>query len=354
MNILVLNTLDGFHLETFFTDRVRTRLEQLGTVRYMKFSNTPEDVAALKEQIRDVDVMFTQWGASAARSGFDKAFYDAAKRLKMIAHTGGSVADLINEEMQQREDFVLLSGNRYYAESVAQGTICYMLLSQRRLYETLKETERNGWAYRTTHNDGLRGKTIGLVSFGMIAKELARMLRVFDCKVKVYSGHGVSAQEQEQYAVEACSLEELFSTCDIVSVHSGLTPKTYHMIDGKLLSLMKDDALLVNTSRGAVIDEAALEKEVKTGRIRAVLDVFEVEPLPLDSGLRNLDNVILVPHNGGPTIDVRELVTLGLIEDVDRYFHGNGKLENQITMEYAKNMTNHAIVEKRTEPKETI
>ena len=354
MNILVLNTLDGFHLETFFTDRVRARLEQLGTVRYMKFSNTPEDVAALKEQIRDVDVMFTQWGASAARSGFDKAFYDAAKRLKMIAHTGGSVADLINEEMQQREDFVLLSGNRYYAESVAQGTICYMLLSQRRLYETLKETERNGWAYRTTYNDGLRGKTIGLVSFGMIAKELARMLRVFDCKVKVYSGHGVSAQEQEKYAVEACSLEELFSTCDIVSIHSGLTPKTYHMIDGKLLSLMKDDALLVNTSRGAVIDEAALEKEVKTGRIRAVLDVFEVEPLPLDSGLRNLDNVIIVPHNGGPTIDVRELVTLGLIEDVERYFHGNGKLENQITMEYAKNMTNHAIVEKRTEPKKTI
>ena len=354
MNILVLNTLDGFHLKTFFTDRVMARLEQLGTVRYMKFSNTPDDIAALKEQIRDIDVMFTQWGASAANSGFDKEFYSAAKRLKMIAHTGGSVADLINEEMQKREDFVLLSGNRYYAESVAQGTICYMLLSQRRLYETLKETERNGWAHRTTRNDGLRGKTIGLVSFGMIAKELARMLRVFDCKVKVYSGHGVSAQEQEKYAVEACSLEELFSTCDIVSVHSGLTEKTYHMIDGKLLSMMKDDALLVNTSRGAVIDEAALEKEVKTGRIRAVLDVFEVEPLPLDSGFRNLDNVIIVPHNGGPTIDVRELVTLGLIEDVDRYFHGNGKLENQITMEYAKNMTNHAIVEKRTEPKETI
>ena len=349
MNILVLNTLNEYVFKTFFTDRAIAKLEQLGTVRYLEFSNTPEDVAALKEVIRDVDVMFTQWGASAANSGFDKDFYHAAKRLKMIAHTGGSVADLINEEMQKREDFVLLSGNRYYAESVAQGTICYMLLSQRRLYETLKETEKNGWAYRTTRNDGLRGKTIGLVSFGMIAKELARMLKVFDCKVKVYSGHGVSAREQEEYAVEACSLEELFSTCDIVSVHSGLTPKTYHMIDGKLLALMKEDALLVNTSRGAVIDEAALEKEVKTGRIRAVLDVFEVEPLPMDSGLRNLDNVIIVPHNGGPTIDVRELVTLGLIDDVERYFYGDKKLENQITMEYAKNMTNHAIVEKRAE-----
>lgn len=170
MNILVLNTLNEYVFKTFFTDRAIAKLEQLGTVRYLEFSNTPEDVAALKEQIRDVDVMFTQWGASAANSGFDKDFYHAAKRLKMIAHTGGSVADLINEEMQKREDFVLLSGNRYYAESVAQGTICYMLLSQRRLYETLKETEKNGWAYRTTRNDGLRGKTIGLVSFGMIGR----------------------------------------------------------------------------------------------------------------------------------------------------------------------------------------
>ena len=238
MNILVLNTLDDYNFKTFFTDRAQAELEKLGNVRYMKFSNTPEDIAALKEQIQDVDVMFTQWGAGAERSGFDKDFYNAAKRLRMIAHTGGSVADLINEEMKNREDFVLLSGNRYYAESVAQGTICYMLMSQRRLYETLKETEKNGWAYRTTRNDGLRRKTIGLVSFGMIAKELARMLKVFDCKVKVYSGHGVSAEEQQMYAVESCSLEELFSTCDIVSVHSGLTAKTYHMIDSKLLSLL--------------------------------------------------------------------------------------------------------------------
>ncbi len=352
MNILVLNTLDDYNFNTFFTEKVRTRLANLGTVRYLKFSNNPKEIHTLKEQIADVDVMFTEWGASALHSGFDKEFYAAANRLKMIAHTGGSVADLINEEMQKREDFVLLSGNRYYAESVAQGTICYMLLSQRRLYETLKETERNGWAYRTTRNDGLRGKTIGLVSFGMISKDVARMLQVFDCKVKVYSGHGVSAQEQERYQVTPCSLEEIFSTCDIISVHSGLTAKTYHMIGEKLLAMMKDDTLLVNTSRGAVIDETALEKEVKTGRIRAVLDVFEVEPLPMDSGLRNLDNVIIVPHNGGPTIDVRELVTLGLIDDVERYFSGNQKLENQITMEYAKNMTIHAIAEKTSEEKE--
>ena len=110
---------------------------------------------------------------------------------------------------------------------------------------------------------------------------------------------------------------------------------------------MKENALLVNTARGALSDEAALEQSVKAGRIRAVLDVFEVEPLPLDSGLRGLDNVIIVPHNGGPTTDVRRLVTLGLIEDIERHFNGTGEPENQITMDYAKNMTSHSIVAKR-------
>lgn len=349
MNILVLGTQSEYNFQTFFTERVRERLERIGKVTYLKFSNTPEEVALLKKQIQDVDVMFTGWGASAVQSGFDAEFYQAAQRLKIMAHTGGSVADLINDEMQKRKDFVLLSGNRYYAESVAQGTICYMLLSQRRLYQIMKQTETDGWLYLSNHNDGLRGKTVGLVSFGMIAKNVARMLQVFDCKVKVYSGHQISEEEKQKYHIEVCSLEELFSTCDIVSVHAGLTSKTYHMIDARLLSLMKDNALLVNTSRGAVIDEEALEKTVATGRIRAALDVFEVEPLPESSKLRNLDNVLITPHCAGPTIDVRELVTLGLIDDVERYFSGDYNLENQITMEYAKNMTSHAMVDKRKE-----
>ena len=344
LNILVLNTLDDAAFETFFPEHVRQRLSELGNVTYFRWDR--KDRKVLREIIRDVDVMFTAWGAEA----FDQDFYDAANRLKIIAHTGGSVADLVNEEMEERKDLILLSGNQYYAESVAQATICYMLIGQRRLYLTLKNTERTGW-WKVPYTDGLRGKTVGLLSFGMIAKHVARMLQVFGCKVKVYSSHGLSEADKEEYAVEECGLEELFSDCDIVSVHSGMTPKTYHMVNADLLSVMKQDALLVNTARGAVIDEAALEEAVLSGRIRAVLDVFEVEPLPMTSRLRGLDNVLIVPHNGGPTTDVRQLVTVGLIGDIQRYYAGNMALENRITMEYAKNMTSHAIVAKRNQEK---
>ena len=344
LNILVLNTLDDGAFETFFPEHVRKQLSQMGNVTYFKWDRKDREI--LKEIIRDVDVMFTAWGAEA----FDRGFYEAANRLKIIAHTGGSVADLVNEEMENREDLILLSGNQYYAESVAQATICYMLMGQRRLYLTLKNTERTGW-WKVPYTDGLRGKTIGLLSFGMIAKHVARMLQVFGCKVKVYSSHGLSESDKVKYGVEECGLEELFANCDIVSVHSGMTPKTYHMVNERLLSLMKQDALLINTARGAVIDEAALEEVVLSGRIRAVLDVFEVEPLPMTSRLRGLDNVLIVPHNGGPTTDVRQLVTMGLIDDIRRYCSGSRELENRITMEYAKNMTSHAIVVKRNQEK---
>lgn len=347
INILVLNTLNAQSFETFFPEDVKKRLSELGSVSYWNVPADALDGDELKQRIRDVDVLFTAWGAKA----FDSEFYAAANALKIIAHTGGSVADLVNPEMEKREGLILLSGNNYYAESVAQATILYMLLGQRRLYQTLKRTEETGW-WKVGYTDGLRGKTIGLLSFGMIAKHVARMLQVFDCRVKVYSSHGVTEREREEYHIEECSMEELFRTCDIVSVHSGMTSKTYHLVDERLLSMMKENALIVNTARGAVIDEAALERAVCSGRIRAVLDVFEVEPLPMDSALRELDNVVIIPHNAGPTTDVRRLVTLGLIDDVERYFLGSGQLENQITMEYAKNMTSHAIVEKRNQKKE--
>lgn len=346
MNILVLDTLGEGSYETFFTPQVLDKLEKLGSVDYLLYERTPEGYEQLKQRIRGVDVLFCGWGVPMLQEDF----YQAADQLKVIAYTGGSVGDLANEPLQARPHITLLSGNPFFAESVAQGTICYMLMGQRRLYQDIKETERAGW-WRHSYNDGLRGKTVGLVSFGMIAKHVARMLQVFDCKVKVYSSHGLTAEEIEKYCVEPASLEEVFSSCDVVSIHSGMTPKTYHMVDKRLLSLMKNDALIVNTARGAVIDEAALEGEVVSGRLRAVLDVFEAEPLPADSRLRGLANVVIVPHCGGPTVDVRELLTLDMIDDVASCVAGNTDVPSRISMEYAKNMTSHAAVSKRNQEK---
>lgn len=321
---------DVFH--TFFTEKARREIEKLGEVVYNQKDRvfTKEE---LKEALKDIDVVFTGWGAQR----FDEELLSQAKSLKMIAHTGGSVA-LLQSEALAKSDIIVLSGNKLYAESVAEGTLCYMLLAQRKLVEYINETAELGWAQTYRWKKGLWKKTIGLVGFGMIAQNLARMLQPFDVKLKIYSGY-LSSEEAAKYNAEVCSLEELFETCDIVSVHSGLNEKNYHLIDKTCLGRMKENALLVNTARGAVINEADLIQELQKGKINAILDVYETEPLPMDSGLRGLPNAILVPHQGGPTTDVREMVTLALAEDIRRYTEGERNLVHQISSEYASHMT---------------
>lgn len=342
MKILVLNTLNERDFNAFYPPEVQRRLEGLGTVHYLKYTNTEEERKLLKEQIRDVDVLFTNWGTTAAASGFDSSFYAAAKKLRMMVHTGGSVADLVTEDMRKRKDFALLSGNRCMAQGMAQGTLLYILAGMKWLYPLLKSTENGRWGSMDQERN-LNGRIVGIVGFGMIAKEVIRLLQVFRCGIKVWCDYPLPEEEKAKYNVEFCSMEEVFSTCDVISIHLGMTPGNYHIVDEAMLAKIKDDALLVNTARGALIDEAALEKEVRSGRIRAALDVFEVEPLPMDSGLRGLDNVLITPHAIGGD-NQSGSTTMSLIDDIERYFSGNYELENRITMEYASHMTNHALV----------
>lgn len=339
MKILLLNTL-GENFDTFFTERAMKIMESLGSVVRIDYDGSEQCRETFRKESADADVLFGGWGIPE----LDEAFYENAKKLKIIAYTGGSVADLVNDSLKKR-DVLLLSGNRYYAESVAEATICYMLVGQRRLYPTLKRTETTGWDWHRMENAGLYGKTVGLMSFGMIPKYVAQLLKPFHTRVLVCSSHAISQEELETYGIEQVSAEEMFATCDIVSIHSAMTPKTYHSVNRELLSLMKPDALLVNTARGAVIDEEALAEFLQAGKIHAVLDVFTHEPPAMDSPLRGLDNATLVPHRGGPTTDMREVTTLGLLDDVAAYFRGRrDEMKNVISMDYARHMTSHHAV----------
>lgn len=227
---------------------------------------------------------------------------------------------------------------------MAEGTIGYILLAQRRLPKIIALTADEGWAPQL-YTDGIAYKTIGIVGFGMIAKQLAKMLSVFNCKVKICSDW-FETDMQKEYHAEKCSLEEIFKSCDVVTLHESLRDDTYHLIDRRFFDMMKPNALFVNTSRGAIIVENDLAEAAASGRIRAVLDVYEREPLPFDSCLRGVENIILIPHRGGPTTDVRERVTLALCDDLERFFSGL-PLEHEIPWSYAKNMTCHSTGKKK-------
>ncbi len=317
--------------DTFVSNSVVEQIKTLGDVIW---NETKENFtsAELKEKLKGVDICITGWGTSR----FDDDVLENADKLKIIAHTGGTVAPIISDKLYDM-GVCVLSGNDVYARSVAESVVAYALCSLRDILNYNKMMKEKGWRDVSFFNEGLLDQTVGLIGFGAIARYAVELLKPFNVKIKVYSTH-MTKETSDELGVELASIEEIVSTCKVISVHSAATPETHHQLNKDLLSKIKDGAVLINTARGMVIDEGALTDELMTGRFKAVLDVFEVEPLPMDSKLRDLDNVLLIPHMGGPTIDQREVVTLRLIEEINNFF-ANKKLKMNIDRSAAMRMT---------------
>ena len=165
------------------------------------------------------------------------------------------------------------------------------------------------------------------------------MLQPFRVNIKIYDIKPLPEADKEKYRLTEASLEEIFSTCDIVTVHTPLNDQTHHLIGEDLLALLPEDVLFVNTSRGAIVDQAALERQLAFGRFRALLDVYEKEPLPAESGLYALDNVILMPHMGGPTVDLRRDITKALLSEAYEFLENGAPLPHEISRASAEMMS---------------
>ena len=257
MRILVANARGVVH-ETFFPKDTVAKLERMGEVIWNDMDrNFTKD--ELREKLKGIDVCITGWGTPT----LDQYVIEEADDLKLVAHTGGTVASLVSDALYDKGVRVI-SGNDIYARSVAEGVIAYILASLRDIPRYTDMLRKEGWHNGSWWNEGLLNQTVGLVGFGAIAKYLVPMLHAFDTKIKVYSSY-LTKEEAEKWGVEVASLEEIFTTCKIISIHSAATPKTYHMINRQLLKMIPQGSLLVNTARGSVIDEEALAQELETG-----------------------------------------------------------------------------------------
>ena len=318
----------------FITPKVKDKLAELGDVSYNETLYKPE---VMREMLADADVCVTGWGCPS----LNEEILSKTSKLRLVMHTGGSVAPIVSPELFAR-NIKVISGNELYAESVAEGTLAYILAGLRRLTYFNSTVHAGGWRDGKFSNKGLLDRKVGLVGYGAITRYLIPMLKVFRTDIILFSRH-MSEEDCKKIGVtRAESLEQLCSGCDVISLHQAKTKATYHMITKELIKMMPDDTVLVNTARGSVIDEEALTEELMTGRINAVLDVFNEEPLPADSRLKGLENVILIPHMAGPTGDRYENVSLALIEDVKRMFAGE-PLTLEIDAAYAVRMTNEVL-----------
>ncbi|MCQ2414208.1 MAG: hydroxyacid dehydrogenase [Clostridia bacterium] len=320
---------------TFLPEDLREYLAEHFDVVY-NTSTKNMSKAELGEAIKDVDAVMTGWG----NAKFDEESLAGNTRLKMIAHTGGTVASYV-EDVAYDMGIKVISGNLLYAESVAEGTIAYMLMAQRRLPEYVYNVRNGGWRMPAGEDvwESLMDKEVGIVGLGTISRFLIPMLHALRCKIRLYSHYDPDPVFMKQNGVTRCGLNEVFEKSDIISVHSALNAENRGLIGKEQFELIKDGALFLNTSRGAVLDQDALIAELQKKRFRAVLDVYVKEPLEEDSPLRSLPNVYCIPHKAGPTLDRRAFITKAVIDDMIRFFDGEEFLTLEITKEMAKRMT---------------
>ncbi|RRB04230.1 phosphoglycerate dehydrogenase [Larkinella rosea] len=187
-----------------------------------------------------------------------------------------------------------------FGSEVATIAVSYVLGLARQTYYIDREVRAGNWVKPAGMS--LAGHTVALVGFGDIGKATARFLKAFDMHINVYDPFAKRTEADEE-AYRFLSFPEELATADFVVTTCALTPSTKHLINTETIQLMKDGVRIVNVSRGPIIDEAALIEGLKSGKVHSAgLDVFETEPLPMDSELRNFDRCIFGTHNGSNTI----------------------------------------------------
>jgi phosphoglycerate dehydrogenase-like enzyme len=329
---ILLTIENGSTRQTYFPPAALEALERLGAVTYNPNTGEPFSEEQLCKAIQDMDVCLTHWGCPQ----FTARVLARANRLRLVAHAAGSVADLVTPEVYAR-GIKVCSANAVMAKYVAESVLAYILAGLKGLPQQVEAVKGRHLWQPVRVPGSLYGARVGLVGLGTIGRFLLELLAPFQVQVKVYDPYITAADVARFPNVELASLEEVLAWGNVISIHASLTPETRGLLNAPRLQRIQDGALLVNTARGPIVDEAALTAELRSGRIHAVLDVYSTEPLPLDSELRTLDNILLFPHSAGLT-DRGVEMTFAIIEEIERFALGEA-LQHEIPFEKFKLMT---------------
>jgi D-3-phosphoglycerate dehydrogenase / 2-oxoglutarate reductase len=267
------------------------------------------------------------------------AAIEAGVALSLIIRAGAGV-NTIDLRAASRHGVFVSNCPGKNAIAVAELTMGLILALDRQLPDAVADLRAGRWRKKAYGNgNGLHGRTLGLVGFGAIAREVATRARGFGLEVLVYSRSLTDEIAELAEVTRAGELEQLLSSSDIVSLHVPYSKQTHHLIDATALASMKDGALLVHTARGGVVDDAALAKAVASGRIRAALDVFEDEPAggeaDFASPLLELPGVYGTPHIGASTQQA-QLATVAEVVRIVRTYLQSGAVPNCCNLEAAR------------------
>jgi glyoxylate reductase len=243
----------------------------------------------------------------------DAAVLELFPDLRLVANYGVGY-DSVDVEACAARGVAVTNTPGVLDAAVADLTLALVLAVRRRLVEAdgfVRSGEwRDEWIFPRVTGEDVAGGTLGIVGLGRIGSAVARRARGFDMRV-IYA----QRRRVETSLAEFRPLDELLAEADVVSLHVPLTAETRGLLDARRLALLRDGAALVNTARGAIIDEQALVRELVSGRIRAGLDVFAAEP-SVPAELLSLPNVVLTPHVGSATTETRAAMTRVVVDNV--------------------------------------
>jgi D-3-phosphoglycerate dehydrogenase len=279
---------------SFAKNDPRLKVELEATVGEVIYNPTGRPLSAVEVR----DLLPGCDGYIAGLDVIDRSALEAADRLKVIARYGVGV-DRIDLAAAREKGIVVTNTPGANAASVAELTIGLMLSLARMIPVANQETRAGKWP--RLQGTSLEGKVVGLLGLGTIGKQVARRLRGFDCTILAHDPAADTTFAQA-HGVTLCPQDKVITQSDFLSLHVPLLPETQRMVNASFLSRMKQDAFLINTARGELIDEAALLAALQSGHLKgAALDTFTQEPPGKDHPLFSLPQVIVTPHIGAHT-----------------------------------------------------
>ncbi len=251
------------------------------------------------EAVQDADFLMVY------RAGVSDLLLKEAPKLRLVQLLAAGY-DRMNLSLLKELGIPCANNGGANSWTVADHTVLLALSLYKRLIPADKATREGRWrepidGFNTFE---MADKLIGILGIGNIGRKVAQRVQAFDAQVQYYDKYPLDPARERELKVKRVSLDELFRSSDILSCHTPLTPETHHLINRESLALMKPTAVLINTSRGEIVDEEALIEALREGRIAgAGLDVFEKEPVEPDHPLVQMENVVVTPHSAGTTWD---------------------------------------------------
>lgn len=306
--------------DRLFTDRHLARFAELAdTDPRLVAHDLTAPTGRVAAALAGADVLLTCWGAPKLTADV----LAAAPRLRAVVHAAGSVKHHVTDACWSR-GIAVTSAAAANALPVAEYTLAAILFANKRVLHTAYRYR----ALRSAHDwhtdlegSGNYRRTVGIVGASRIGRRVIELLRPFDLRILLYDPY-VTAAGAAALGAEATGLDDLCARSSVVSVHAPEVPETRHMIGAGQLALMAEGATLINTSRGSLVDEAALVPELVSGRIHAVLDVTDPEPPGRGSPLYDLPNVLLTPHVAGSLGDELHRMADHALDELERFARG--------------------------------